>query len=266
MRIAIIGGGVMGEAIVSALLRQGVAAADDIAVCEVLDDRRRYLSEKHGVATFADAFRAVDGAGLVVFAVKPQEFPAAAAPLAGRLGERSVLSIMAGVRLASIVAALGSDRVARAMPNTPAQIGEGITVWTAAPGLDSEALEDIRCLLGALGQEVYVDDEKYVEMATAVSGSGPGFVFLLLEALIDGAVHIGLRREVATRLVYQTVLGSVRYAEVTGRHPAELRAQVVSPGGTTAAGLLALERSGVRAAIVEAIEAAYRRALELGGK
>lgn len=266
MKIAIIGGGVMGEAMVNALLRRGIVAAADLAICEVLDERRRYLAERHGVETFADSTQAVDSAGLVVFAVKPQEFPTAAAPLAGRLGQRTVLSIMAGVRLATITAALGTDRVARAMPNTPAQIGEGITVWTAYPTLDAEALDAVRRVLGALGQEVFVEDEKYVEMATAVSGSGPGFVFLLLEAFVDGAVHIGLRREVATRLVYQTVLGSVRYAEATGRHPAELRGQVVSPGGTTAAGLLALERAGVRAAIVEAIEAAYRRALELGGK
>ena len=265
MKIAIVGGGVMGEAIVGALLAKGVAGAQEVAVAEVLSERRRHLADRYGVADHAQAAEAVRDADLVVLAVKPQEFPAAARSLAAD-GDRVFLSIMAGVPLRALAAGLGSQRLVRAMPNTPAQIGEGVTVWTATAAVDGDARELVRRVLGALGHEVYVDDEKYVEMATAVSGSGPGFVFLLLEALVDGAVHIGLPRPLATDLVYRTVAGSVRYAQATGRHPAELRAQVTSPGGTTAAGLLALERGGVRGALVEAIAAAYRRALELGGQ
>ncbi|HXG42573.1 MAG TPA: pyrroline-5-carboxylate reductase [Dehalococcoidia bacterium] len=266
MKVAIVGGGVMGEAIVGALLAKGVAEAGDIAVCDVLEERRRILAERYGVRTHAQASEAVRGADVTVLAVKPQEFPAAARSLAGGDAPPLFLSIMAGVPLRSLMSLLGSQRVARAMPNTPAQIGEGVAVWTASPAVDETDREKVRQVLAALGYELYVDDEKYVEMATAVSGSGPGFVFLLLEALVDGAVHIGLPRPMAVELVYRTVLGSVRYAQASGRHPAELRAQVTSPGGTTAAGLLALERAGVRAAIVAAIEAAHRRALELGGQ
>ena len=151
------------------------------------------------------------------------------------------------------------------MPNTPAQIGEGMTVWTATEAVSASARDDIHRILGALGQELCVADEKYVDMATAVSGSGPAFVFLMMEAMIDAAVHIGLRRETATAMVIQTVLGSARYAQATGRHPADLRNQVTSPGGTTAEGLLALEEAGVRAAFAQAIIAAYERAKQLGG-
>jgi pyrroline-5-carboxylate reductase len=266
VKIAIVGGGVMGEAMVGALLARGVAEASDIAVCDVLEERRRLLAERYGVRTFPQAAEAVKGADLAVLAVKPQEFPAAARSLAGSDGSPLFLSIMAGVPLRALTSQLGSQRVVRAMPNTPAQIGEGVTVWTASPAVDEGDRQRVRRVLAALGFELYVEDEKYVEMATAVSGSGPGFVFLLLEALVDGAVHIGLPRPVAVELVYRTVLGSVRYAQATGRHPADLRAQVTSPGGTTSAGLLALERAGVRAAMMAAVEAAYRRALELGGQ
>jgi pyrroline-5-carboxylate reductase len=265
VKIAIVGGGVMGEALVAALLAKGVAEAGDIAVGELLEERRRHLAQRYGVRTDAQAAAAVQGADLAVLAVKPQDFPTVARALGGS-AHQLYLSIMAGVPLRALATSLGSQRVARAMPNTPAQIGEGVTVWTALPAVDEGARQQVRRVLAALGHEVYVEDEKYVEMATAVSGSGPGFLFLLLEALVDGAVHIGLPRPLAVELVYRTALGTVRYAQASGRHPAELRSQVTSPGGTTAAGLLELERQGVRAAIMGAIEAAHRRALELGGQ
>ena len=150
------------------------------------------------------------------------------------------------------------------MPNTPAQIGQGMVVWTATEAVSPEARDQVRSVLGALGQELYVDDEKYVDMATAVSGSGPAFVFLVMEALIDAAVHIGMRREMATPIVIQTMLGSALYAQTTDKHLAELRNMVTSPGGTTAEGLLALEDAGVRAAFAEAIVAAYEKAKRLG--
>ncbi len=257
----------MGEAMVSALLARGIASPEEVAVCELLPQRRQHLTERYGVRTEATPDAVVPRSELVVLAVKPQEFEAAAASLRGRLQEgQTVLSIMAGIPLRAIVEGLAHQRAVRAMPNTPAQIGEGMTVWTATPQVDGEARQAVGRVLAALGRELYVEEEKYVDMATAVSASGPGFVFLLLEALIDGAVHIGFRREMATSLVLQTVLGSVRYAEKTGRHPAELRAQVTSPGGTTTEGVLALERGGVRAAIIEAIAAAYRKTQALGGK
>ncbi len=266
MRLAIIGGGVMGEALTAAILARGIAQPPQVTVCEVLPERRQHLATAYGVPVTGEAAAAIEGAGLVILAVKPQEFQGLAGSLCGRLREgQTVLSIMAGVRLEALRQSLMHQKVVRAMPNTPARIGEGATVWVASPQVGPQEREEVRRVLRCLGLEVEVEEEKYVDMATAVSGSGPGFVFLLLEAFVEAAVHIGMPRPLATQLVYQTFAGSVRYVQAMGAHPAELRAQVTSPGGTTAAGLLALERGAVRSAIMEAIGAAYRRALELGG-
>ena len=266
MRLAFIGSGVMGEAIVAAVLKRGLAQPADVTACDVVAQRREHLSQAYGIATAEHATDAVAAAELVVLAVKPQEFPAVARDLRGRLAVgQTAVSIMAGVSLAALREGLGHEAIVRAMPNTPAQVGEGMTVWTATEGVSASARDDVHRVLGALGQELYVAEEKYVDMATAVSGSGPGFVFLVMEAMIDAAVHIGLRREMATAMVLQTVLGSARYAQASGRHLADLRNQVTSPGGTTAEGLLALEEAGVRAAFAQAIIAAYERARQLGG-
>jgi pyrroline-5-carboxylate reductase len=265
VRLALIGGGVMGEAIIAAVLERGLAQPADVTACDVVPQRREHLSQAYGVATAEHPASAVAGSDLIVLAVKPQEFPAVARDLRGRLAAaQTAVSIMAGVSLAALRDGLGHGAIVRAMPNTPAQVGEGMTVWTATEDV-AAALEDVHRVLGALGQELYVAEEKYVDMATAVSGSGPAFVFLTMEAMIDAAVHIGLRREMATAMVLQTVLGSARYAQASGRHLADLRNQVTSPGGTTAEGLLALEEAGVRAAFAQAIIAAYERARQLGG-
>jgi pyrroline-5-carboxylate reductase len=140
-----------------------------------------------------------------------------------------------------------------------------MTVWTATSSVKAAARENVRMLLRVLGKEIYVDAEKYLDMATAVSSSGPAYVFLAMEAMVDAAVHIGIKREMAVPMVIQTFLGSARYATESGRHLAELRNQVTSPGGTTTEGLLALEEAGLRAAFVQAVEAAYFKAKELGG-
>jgi pyrroline-5-carboxylate reductase len=266
LKLAFIGGGVMGEAIISAVLGKGVAKADDTTVCDVLAERRDHLQRTYGVRSVDKSVAAVEGADIVVLAVKPQDFPPAARDLAGHLNARqTALSIMAGVSVAAIREALGHGAIVRAMPNTPAQIGQGMVVWTATEAAGPDARDHVRSVLGALGQELYVDDEKYVDMATAVSGSGPAFVFLVMEALIDAAVHIGIRREMATTMVIQTMLGSALYAQTTGKHLADLRNMVTSPGGTTAEGLLALEEAGLRAAFAEAVVAAYEKAKRLGG-
>jgi len=266
VRLTFIGTGVMGEAVIAALLQRGLAQPADITACDISAQRREHLSQAYGIATVEDASRAIAGSDVIVLAVKPQDFPAVARDLRGKLDTgQTVVSIMAGVALAALRDGLGHQAIVRAMPNTPAQIGEGMTVWTATEAVSASARDDIHRILGALGQELCVADEKYVDMATAVSGSGPAFVFLMMEAMIDAAVHIGLRRETATAMVIQTVLGSARYAQATGRHPADLRNQVTSPGGTTAEGLLALEEAGVRAAFAQAIIAAYERAKQLGG-
>lgn len=266
MNLAFIGGGMMGEAMIAGAIRNDVADPGGISVCEIVAARRKVLSGQHKVKVSDKPADTVAGAGIVVLAVKPQEFATAARQLAGALkSEQTVMSIMAGVRIETISSALGHANVVRAIPNTPAQIGEGMTVWTATPGVKGPAKDEVRLLLGVLGKEIYVDSEKYVDMATAVSSSGPAYVFLVMEAMIDAAVHIGLRREMATPMVLQTLLGSARYAQESGRHPSDLRNQVTSPGGTTTEGLLVLEAAGLRAAFTEAIQAAYEKAQQLGG-
>jgi len=266
MRIAFVGGGTMAEAIISAVLSQKLAAPDEIVAGEALAERREALRERHGIATVADNREAVGGADFAFLAVKPYQFAAVAADLKGHLRpDQTVVSIMAGVTIAALRAGLDHNAIVRVMPNTPAQVGEGMCAWTAAPEVKPEAREQARLLLAATGREVYFEDEKYIDMATAVSGSGPGFLFLLMEAFIDGAVHLGLPRETAGEMVIQTFLGSARLAQETGRPVAELRSLVTTPGGTTAEGLLALESAGVRAAIAEALIAAYEKAKSLGG-
>ena len=266
MKLAFIGGGTMGEAIAAGAIANEVAAAEDIAVCDVAPARREHLSSRYGVSVTESASEAASGADLIVLAVKPQEFAAAAGGLKGSLTSgQTVMSIMAGVRIETIAEVTGHAAIVRAMPNTPATIGEGMTVWTATAAVTGPARESVRRLLSVLGEEAAVDDEKYIDMATAISGSGPAYVFLLIEALVDAAVEIGLDRELATRMVLQTVKGSARYAEDSDAEPAALRDQVTSPGGTTEAALRELEDAGVRAAFARAIGAAYDRAKELGG-
>jgi pyrroline-5-carboxylate reductase len=159
---------------------------------------------------------------------------------------------------------LNHDSIVRAMPNTPAQIGQGITVWTASAAVNDDQLEMARLVLSALGQEVHVEEEYYLDMATALSGSGPAYVFLFMEALIDAGVHMGFPRRIAEQLVTQTILGSVSYYQKNAVHPAQLRNQVTSPGGTSAEALYYLEKAGLRTAISRAVWAAFERSQELG--
>ena len=262
---AIIGGGTMGETFTRALVVNKLAAPAAITVCDTSETRRNTLQTKLGVQVTADAEAAAAEAPLVFMAVKPQDFAEVSGSLQGLiLPDQLVLSIMAGVPIRTLRDHLGHRAVVRAMPNTPAQIGQGLTVWTAPEEVSAAQRTQVGQLLATLGQEIYVPDERHIDMATAVSGSGPGFVFLILEALVDGAVQIGMRRELAAELVYQTVLGSTLYAKESGLHPAVLRDMVTSPGGTTAEGLRALEQQGVRAGTMEAVIAAYRRTRELG--
>ena len=264
MRIGLIGGGFMGEALVSAVLKGGVIKPGDVTVSDIAAARRDELSATHGVAVTADNGEAARGADLVVLAVKPQEFAGVAAGLKGRLQARqTALSIMAGVPIARITEGLGHDAIVRAMPNTAAFVGQAMSVWMASDAVSAEGRAAVAALLRAMGRELQVSDEKYLDMATAVNGSGPGFIFLFLEAFIDGAVHVGLRRDVAEQLAVQTLLGAAVMAQQLGKHPAELRNMVTSRGGTTAAGLQVLEDAGLRGSVIDAIEAAYQRAKEL---
>ncbi len=262
MTTAIIGGGVMGEAILGAALANGVLSADSVIVAEMVEARRFELAERYRVRTTLSAAEAMTDADFVLLCVKPQELGS----VRGAAGPGAVVaSIVAGATIATLKAAFGTDRIVRIMPNTPAAIGAGMSAWTATTAVDDDQRSRVRALLTAIGRELYLEDEKKIDMATAVSGSGPAYVFLFIEALIEGAVAIGLPRAQSEELVTQTVLGSARYAIESGRPAAELRARVTSPAGTTAAGLLELEKGSVRADIIEAVRAAHRRAMELGG-
>ncbi len=262
MKVAIIGGGVMGEAILAAAIERGVFAPGGVVVCELLEHRRNQLRSEYGVGVATNSAEAMSDADVVLLSVKPQDVHS----VRGQIREEALLvSIMAGIPTRAIVEEFHHERVVRVMPNTPVAAKAGMSVWTATAAVSFEQRELARSLLGAIGREIFVEDEKKLDMATAVSGSGPGFVYLFIEAMVEGGVAIGLTRAQAEEMVLQTVYGSAVYAQESGRRPAELRAMVTSPAGTTAAGLLELERGSVRAAIIDAIQAAYERARELGG-
>jgi pyrroline-5-carboxylate reductase len=266
MKIGFVGGGTMGEAIIKSLLAKGAAKPGDITVSDVSQSRRDILKKTYGVKATADNGEAVKGAEVVVLAVKPQELSKVVGGLKGLLSQQLVLSIVAGATLDSLREGSGHSYVVRAMPNMPAQIGEGITVWTATTEVNQKQKDMAQSVLAALGKEIYVSSEKYIDMATALSGSGPAYVFLIIEALVDAGVHIGLPRDMAEKLVVQTVLGSTRAVEAMGKHPAELKNMVTSPGGTTTEGLLQLETGGLRSLLLQTVIAAYNKAKALGAK
>ena len=266
MRIGFIGGGTMGEAMIKSLLAKGVAKPADISVSDVSPARRGVLKERYDVKTTADNREAAKGADVIVLAVKPQEADKVLSELKELTPKQMVLSIAAGVTLDSLKQGLGHDYLVRAMPNMPAQIGEGMTVWTATTELTQKQRQMARTILAAMGEEMYVESEKYIDMATALSGSGPAYLFLIIEALTDAGVHIGMPRPMAEKLIVETMIGSARSVKVTGKHPAELKNMVTSPGGTSTEGLLQLESGGLRSLLLKAVIAAYNKARSLGAK
>ena len=260
-----VGPGVMAEAMASGLVRKAGVAPAKILMSGPNAARLQELADRHGLATTTDNRQAVQSAGTIVLAVKPQSLPKAAVDLKGSIPKEClVISIAAGVPLWKLDELLDHDRLVRAMPNTPAQVGEAITVWTATPEVSQAQRENARKLLRAIGQEVFVEDEDYLDMATALSGTGPAYVYLFMEALVDAGVHLGFPRRLAEQLVVQTVKGSVAYYEAMPKHFAGMRNQVTSPGGTTAAALYYLEKAGFRTALSRAIWAAYERSTQLG--
>ena len=255
----------MAEAIVHGVLAGELAAPEDIAIGEPVAERRAFLKGEFGVLPVADNLEAAVGSDLVVLAVKPQDLGPVLTQLKGSLGpEQAALSIVAGARMSTLSQGLGHNSVVRVMPNTPAQVGSGMTLWTCSPGVGEAQRNMTKAVLSSVGEEIYVSDEKYMDMATALSASGPAYVFLFIEALIDAGVYVGMPRDMARTLALQTVFGSTKLVMETGRHPAELKDMVVSPGGTTAEALRILEEQGVPAAIVAAVDAAFRKSAQLG--
>lgn len=255
----------MAEAILGSLLKKNFTSPDRIRASEPRQERREELEERYHVLTFARNEEAALNADVVVLSVKPQRLQVALKGLAGKIPRDAlVISIVAGASISTISSVLGHAAVIRSMPNTPAQIGEGITIWCVSAGVTPEQVEIGREILQAMGQEILVEEESYLDMATALSGTGPAYVFLFMEALIDSGVHLGFPRYIAEQLVVQTLKGSVAFFKANKAHPATLRNQVTSPGGTSAAALYYLEKAGFRTAISRAVWAAYERAQQLG--
>ena len=266
MNISFIGGGVMAEAIISGIVNTGLAPASDITVGEPAGARRSHLSETYGVGVTPSNLEAIESATLTALAVKPQTLPHVYPELKGNISEENtILSIVAGATIDRLKTGLGHDRVIRVMPNTPAQIGAGITMWMASESVPPETVETTRGIVRTLGEEIQAYDESMIDMATALSASGPAYVFLFIESLIDAGVYLGLARDVAWQLALQTVLGSTQLVKDTGIHPAELKDMVASPGGTTIEALRAFEDGRFRALVFSAVNAAYEKSKALGG-
>lgn len=264
MRLAFIGGGNMGEAMMAAVISKEVSAARAISVSDVNEVRRGYLNNKYGVAVTEKVHSACES-DVIVLAVKPQQLPGVMRDLSGQLKEpQLVISIVAGVTIDTLRNGLGYNRIVRAMPNTPAQIGAGISIWTATCDVSEVDKSRAGSILGSMGKEIYVNEECYLDMATAVSGSGPAYVFLFVESLITAATDLGLPDKMARELVTETVSGSTRFMQISDIPPADLRRKVTSPGGTTAAALACLEKGGFNVLIKKAVRSAYDRAKELG--
>jgi pyrroline-5-carboxylate reductase len=263
--LAFIGSGTMAEAMIQVLLNKGCIAPVHICASGPRAERARELEQRYGVVGTTDNREAAEAADIVVLSVKPQVTPAVLNELKGLVfPEGLVLSIVAGVDTATIATGLQHPAVVRAMPNTPAQIGEGMTVWTASRGVTEAQRGQARAILEAMGREIYVEDENMLDMATAVSGTGPTYVFMMMEAMTDAAVHLGFSRRVAVQLVTQTVLGSANFARQSDRHLAELRNMVTSPGGTSAEAIYQLEKGGLRTVLSKAVWAAYQKSRLLG--
>ena len=255
----------MAEAMIRGLLDKHLVPPSHVLVTGPRRERRAELVKSYGVKALASNLEAAKEANVVVLSVKPQILPTVAHELAGKVEDgQLVISIVAGATLRSLRESLAHAAIVRAMPNTPAQVGMGVTAWCATSAVDVGQRELAKAILGALGEEIAVDDENLVDMATALSGTGPTYVFLLMEALVDAGVHLGFSRRVAEELVLRTVEGSALFARKSGRHLAELRNMVTSPGGTSAAAIYQLEKGALRTVLSKAVYAAYQRTRELG--
>lgn len=277
-QLSFVGVGVMAEAMIAGLLRRQLVSRAQIVGSHPRPARREELQTQYGIrmvesnreaATLTDDASREETAApsVVVLAVKPQRIARVLGELKGALSpSQLVLSIVAGTRMETIASELGHASVARSMPNTPAQIGQGMTAWAATAEVGERHLEVVRALLGALGREMYVENENMIDMATALSATGPTYIFMMMEALVDAGVHMGFSRHVAEELVTQTMLGSVLFARETHKHPAELRNMVTSPGGTSAEAIYQMEKGSLRTVLSKAVYAAYQRAVALGRK
>jgi pyrroline-5-carboxylate reductase len=266
LRWGFIGSGKMATALVRGLIRAGATDPDSITVSDPLESARDSLAAATGASAAADNRVAAEASDVLVLAVKPQSMASVLEELRPLLGARHlVVSVAAGISLEALARGLGPEprRLVRVMPNTPALVGEGASGYCLGPHAGTADEATVRTCLDAVGRSYRVA-EPLLDAVTGLSGSGPAFVYVMIEALSDGGVRMGLPRDVATSLAAQTLLGAARMVLETGLHPGVLKDQVTSPGGTTIAGLHALERGGIRAALIDAVEAATKRSAELG--
>lgn len=272
--LSFVGVGAMAEAMIAGLLRRGLVRPEQITGSHPRINRREELHARYGINVVESnrdaampARTDVETRGVIVLAVKPQRLGKVLQEVRGALApEHLLLSVVAGARIETIADGLEHRAVVRAMPNTPAQVGEGMTAWTPSSEVTDEQTEEVRAALGSLGREMRVENENMIDMATALSATGPTYIFMMMEALVDAGVHMGFSRHVAQELVTQTMLGSVLFARESGKHPAELRNMVTSPGGTSAEAIYQMEKGSLRTVLSKAVYAAYRRAVALGQK
>ena len=266
-RIGFIGGGNMAEAFIHGLLNAGLCLASDICVSDLKKERRAHLRNSFGVSAAGSNAVCVGSSNLIIIAVKPQNMSGVLAELSTlETGGKLILSIAAGTTIATIETALRREAaVIRIMPNTPALIGEGISLWARGRHVKDEDVERVKIILSALGKEIEVKEE-LMNAATALSGSGPAYVFYFLEAMAMAGEQLGFLPAQSLAIATQTVIGAIKLAETSRQAPEELRKRVTSPGGTTAAAIKVLEEREVKKAIVDAIKAACGRAEELSGE
>lgn len=272
VHLAFIGCGVMGESMIAGLLRKDLVDPKNISASHPRELRRKELADRHGIAVFEhnpDAAKSVVGKenSAVVLCIKPQRLGRVLKDLTGILHlDQLVLSIIAGATIEHLAEELGTAKIVRAMPNTPSQIGAGITAWTCTDAVEETERGHVREILAALGKEFFVETENMIDMATSLSATGPTYIFMVMEALTDAGVHLGFSRDMAKELVQETMLGSVKFAMESHKHPAELRNMVTSPGGTSAEAIYQMEKGTLRTVLSKAVYAAYKRAVELGKK
>lgn len=254
----------MAEAMIQGILNRKLVPANKISCSDPRTSRLEELKNNYSISVSKDNAKVVADADIIVLSVKPQALKEVYKSLQKRLKPNQlVLSIIAGATTKGISAGLKHNRIVRAMPNTPARIGQGMTVWTSTSSVNKEDAGRVQALLSALGIELYVEHEEELDMATALSGTGPAYIFLFMEALVDAGVHMGFPRRIAQQLVLQTVKGSVEFAMLSPHHLAELRNQVTSPGGTSAEALYQMEKGGMRTVISKSVWWAFKKSRAL---
>lgn len=264
-KLALIGSGNMGCAMVGALLRQEELLPDQITASDPYPQQREAIASRYGVKTTGSNRDAVEQADILLLAVKPQVLSKVFSQLQNQIPEGCLIfSIVAGTPIAALQKGFSHGPVIRAMPNTPAQISAGMTVWTDSREVTESQRQQARVILQAMGKELYVELEDSLNMATAVSGTGPTYAFLLAEALVDAAVHLGFSRREARMIVLETLKGSVDFALQSDQHLAQLRNMVTSPGGTSAEAIYQLDKGGIRTILSKAVWAAYQKSQLLG--